>query len=295
MYTQIKVVDHVTEAEFIVFYLPARFILGCSTARELGVLKLGPEVNVMTEPELKQKYRECFEGVGRLKGFQLEIHIDPTVKPASHKLRRIPFILRKKGEDKLDKFLKKDIEKVKWPTSWVSPVCVVPRPTGEIRFFVDMSRANEAVQRERYSIPTIDEVLLDINWNTVFSELDLKRGFNQIELEEESGSITTFTTYSKLFRYKRLLFEVSSAPETYQHIIQQVLQGSGGARNIADDISVHGPPAEVHDERIIKVMETLRERRVTLNPDRFEFRIPRITLMVHVLSAKGNWANRGES
>ena len=196
MYTQIKVVDHVTEAEFIVFYLPARFILGCSTARELGVLKLGPEVNVMTEPELKQKYRECFEGVGRLKGFQLEIHIDPTVKPVSHKLRRIPFSLRKKVEDKLDKLLEKDIEKVKWPTSWVSPVCVVPKPTGEIRLFVDMRRANEAVQRERYSIPTIDEVLLDINWNTVFSELDLKRGFNQIELEEESGSITTFTTYS---------------------------------------------------------------------------------------------------
>ena len=91
------------------------------------------------------------------------------------------------------------------------------------------------------------------------------------------------------------MFEVGSAPETYQHIIQQVLQWCEGARNIADNKIVHGPPAEVHDERIIIVMETLRERRVTLNPDRCEFRIPKITFRVHVLSAKGKWANRGES
>ena len=95
IYAQIKVVDHLTEAEFIVFYFPARFILGCSTGRELGVLKLGLEVNVLTEAELKQKYPECFEGVGKLKEFQLEIHIDPTFKPVSQKPRRIPFSLRK--------------------------------------------------------------------------------------------------------------------------------------------------------------------------------------------------------
>ena len=117
IYTQIKVVDHVTEAEFIAFDWPARFILGCSTARELGVLKLGPEVNVLTEPDLRQKYLECFEGVGKLKDFQLKIHIDPTVKPVAQNPRRIAFSMRKKVEDKLDELLEKDIiEKVKGPT-----------------------------------------------------------------------------------------------------------------------------------------------------------------------------------
>lgn len=48
------------------------------------------------------------------------------------------------------------------------------------------------------------------------------------------------------------------APETCQHIIQQLLQGCEGARNIADDIVIHGPTVEVHDERLLKVMETLR-------------------------------------
>ena len=38
----------------------------------------------------------------------------------------------------------------------------------------DMRRANEAIKRERHPIPTIDEVLLDMNQSTVFSKLDLK-------------------------------------------------------------------------------------------------------------------------
>ena len=51
---------------------------------------------------------------------------------------------------------------------------VVPKPDGDIRICVDMRRANEAIERERHPIPTIEEVLHDLNGSTVFSKLDLK-------------------------------------------------------------------------------------------------------------------------
>ena len=260
-YAKVNAFDHEAEAEFIVLDGTARSILGCSTARDLNVLKLGSEVNMLTKSDIKQKYPECFDGIGKLKDFQLKIHIDPNVKPIAQNPRRIPFSLRKKVENKLQELLEKDIiEKVEGPTPWVSPVCVVPKPTGEIRLCVDMRRANEAVQRERHPIPTMDEVLHEMNQSTVFSKIDLKWGFHQIELEEESRSITTFATHCGLFRYKRLMFGITSAPETYQHIIQQVLQGCEGAHNIADDIIIHGATVEVHDERLLKVMETLQRK-----------------------------------
>ena len=68
-----------TEAEFIVLDGTARSILGCSTARDLNVLKLGPEVNVLTKSEVKQKYPECLEGIGKLN--------DPNVKPVAQNPR----------------------------------------------------------------------------------------------------------------------------------------------------------------------------------------------------------------
>ena len=150
-----------------------------------------------------------------------------------------------------------------------------------------MRRANEAIQRERHPIPAIDEVLLDMNQSTVFSKLDLKWGFHQIELAEESRGITTFSTHCGLYRYKRLMFGITSAPEVYQHIIQQVLQGCEGVQNIADDIIVHGPTVELHDQRLTTVLERLQERGLTLNPEKCKFRIPRITFMGHHVSEKG--------
>ena len=54
-----------------------------------------------------------------------------------------------------------------------------------------MRRANEAIVRERLPIPTVDEVLESLNGSTVFSKLDLRWGFHQIELEPNSRDITS--------------------------------------------------------------------------------------------------------
>ena len=97
-----------------------------------------------------------------------------------------------------------------------------------------MRRANEAVQRKRHPIPTIDEVLLDMNQSTMFSKLDLKWGFHQIELAEESKGINTFSTHCGLYRYKRLMFGITSVLEVYQHLSAYNSAGSTGMRGCSE-------------------------------------------------------------
>lgn len=104
----------------------------------------------------------------------------------------------------------------------VSPLVVVPKPDGDTRVCVDIRRANEAIERERHPIPTIEEVLHDVNGSKAFSKLDLKRGFHQVELETESRRITTFITQRGLNQYKRLMFGITSTPEKYQKIVRCV-------------------------------------------------------------------------
>ena len=120
-----------------------------------------------------------------------------------------------------------------------------------------------------------------------FSKIDLKWGFHQILLSQESRHITTFVTHRGLYRYKRLMFGVTSAPEKYQQVIRDVLRGCEGVANIADDLVVHGKGVEEHDRRLFAVLDRLSEAGLTVNGDKCEFRLTKLKFFGHELSSDG--------
>ena len=268
---------------FIVLEEKAREIPTRETSEELAILKL--EINAIKEETLLRDFPDCFKGVRILKGFQAKLHIDESVKPVAEKLRLPPYGLRDKIEQKLEELVECDIiEPAEGPTPWVSPVVVVPKPSGDIRLCVDMRKANEAIVRERHPISTIDDILYQLNGSKVFSKLDLKWGFHQIELEQQSSVITTFITHKGLYRYRRLMFGIISAPELYQYTIQQVLAGCEGAYNIHDDIIIHGRTVHEYDSRLQKTIECICDKGLTLSPEKCVFRMPQLTFMGYLLS-----------
>ena len=74
----------------------------------------------------------------------------------------------------------------------------------DVHVCVDMRRPNDAIVRERHVIHTINDILYELNGSTVFSKLDLKWGFHQVELDETSRYITNSSCHRGIFRYKRL-------------------------------------------------------------------------------------------
>ena len=113
-----------------------------------------------TDSDVREQFPEVFSGIGKLADFQLKLHVNSDIKPVVQPVRRLPFGLRDKVDEKLDELLEKDIieEVSSRPTEWVSPLVVVPKSDGDIRICVDMCRANEAIVRERHPIPMIEEV-----------------------------------------------------------------------------------------------------------------------------------------
>lgn len=197
-------------------------------------------------------------------------------------------MLRDKVKAKIDELLEGDIiERVEGPTTWVSPVVVAPKPSGEIRLCVDMRRANEAIIRERLPIPTVDEVLEELNGSTVFSKLDLRHGFHQVELHTDSRDITNLVTHDGLFRYKRLSFGFHAAPEKYQHIISQVIADIEGVVNIADDLIVRGKTVVEHDQNLHKLLARLEKKNLTLNGEKCTFGMGKVVFKGILLSKHG--------
>ena len=131
-----------------------RTLLGRETAEILNLLHIGPflENNVDSgglESCIPEKYKALFTGVGLLKGYELKLHIDESMKPVAQPVRKIPFGLREKVDKKLDQLLELDIieEVPDGPSGRVSPLVVVPKGDGDIRMCVDMLSANEVIIR----------------------------------------------------------------------------------------------------------------------------------------------------
>ena len=111
-------------------------------------------------PDVLHKYRNLWKDgrIGKLKDFEVKLHVDPSVQPVIQPQRRIPFHLRKKVDAELDKLEKQGIiEPVTGPTPWVSPVVVIPKPNSDdVRIFADMRSPNKCIKWERHPMPTAD-------------------------------------------------------------------------------------------------------------------------------------------
>lgn len=182
-----------TAAKFYVAQKGQQCLLGDDTAKGLQVLKVGFDIgNISHEPSNE---------FPKFKGVVVEIPIDQTVQPVQQAYRRAPYALEDKVEGKLRVLLAKGIiEKVRGPSPWVSPMVPVLKDSGDVRLCIDMRRANQAVLRETHPLPLVDELLGSVSGAKVFSKIDIKDAYHQIEISEKSRPITTFVTKNGLYR-----------------------------------------------------------------------------------------------
>lgn len=266
-------------------------LLGRKTAEALHVLTL-ESVYLSREEvgKLEKQHPGVTKGIGKLKGHSVKLHVDSSVPPVARKQIRIPFHLRPKVDAELDRLLKEDIiEEVSGPTEWVSPVVIVEKPKSkdEVRICVDMREPNKAILRTRHVTPTIDELTCTLRDAKLFSKIDLRSGYHQLELDPSSRAITTFATHRGLFRYKRLIFGVNAAAEIFQHAIQTVIADVKGAFNVSDDIIVFGSDKQSHDSALENTLKKLHENGLTINAQKCKFSQTQVTFYGHVFSGKG--------
>ena len=88
-------------------------------------------------------------------------------------------------------------------------------------------------------MPTLDDIINELNGATVFSHLDMNHGYHQLELEENSRDITTFATHVGLYRYKRLNSGTRSAGEVFQETVsKEITRDIVGCINILGNICI---------------------------------------------------------
>lgn len=263
-------------------------LLSCDTSRRLGLFQTQAFSEINNVKNSNEDYKELFrefksvfnDTIGCLKGYEVELHVDETIKPKQQPYRRIAHHLIQPVEKELQKLLKNDIiEKVSEPSEWVSAIVVVPKPKkpGEVRITIDSRLANKAIKRTRYVVPTTEQIAYDMNGAKVFSRLDCNKAFHQVRLKKKSRPITTFITHKGRFRFKRLHMGVNVASEEFQKALGEALEGLEGVKNLADDIVVFGRNRKEHDKRLRELCLRLEEKGITCSPDNCEIGVSELT------------------
>ena len=183
------------------------------------------------------------------------IKVDPTVTPLVLGPRRQPAAMLPKITSKLKEMEKEGhLAKVTQPTDWVNSM-VVAQKGEKIRICIDPSDLNKAVKREHYPIPTVEAVTTKIPGAKVFSVLDAKSGYLQMNINYESSLLTTMNTPLGRYRWLQLPFGIKSAPEMYQRAMNDMLEGTEYAHAIMDDFLVAGRDVVHHDAVLKQVLE----------------------------------------
>ena len=290
---------HLTE--YTVVSKGYRALLGAQSIQQFNLMSVNVDNIMLVSDEtstcnlssILTDYSDVFSGEGKLEQ-KLHLSLDKSVPPVALPVRKVPIAVKEPLKKEIDRLVSQGIlEPVDTPTDWVSSMVVVVKSNGKIRLCIDPKPLNQALKRNHYPLPVIDDLLPELSKAKVFSVVDAKNGFWHIQLDTESSFLTTFGTPWGRYRWTRMPFGISPAPEEFQRRLDNALGGLKGVIPIFDDILIYGVEETKasaiadHDQQLIALLERCRSKGIKLNKEKCKFRLPEVTFMGHVISEEG--------
>ena len=173
---------------------------------------------------------------------------------------------------------------------WASPVVMVRKKDGSLRFCVDFRQLNAATVKDAHPLPRIDDLLDALHGAKWFSTLDLKSGYWQVPIAEQDKEKTAFRTSSgQLFEFNQVPFGLCNAPATFSRLMDRVLAGLHWETCLfyLDDIIVFSSTWEEHLARLREVFERLRHAKLKLGATKCTFAAKEVSYLGHRVTEEG--------
>ncbi|XP_063919420.1 uncharacterized protein K02A2.6-like [Zophobas morio] len=217
----------------------------------------------------------------------IRLNISEKAQPKFYKPRPLPFAIKDKVEQELERLVKLGILQPVNFSHWGTPIVPIIKKDGTVRICADYKiTANLAVEADLFPLPRIEEIFAKLKGET-FTKLDLSRAYQQIGLDEQSREITTISTHKGLFQYTRLPFGLACAPSKFQRIMETILQGLDGVCCFLHDILITGENFSQHVERVHAVLTRLQHCGLTIEFSKCAFFQDRVTYLGYVIDKTG--------
>ena len=212
---------------------------------------------------LLQKFQDLFVGPdGELGRTDVARHriLTTTDKPVRVPPRRMGRDRQEKAEAAVDDMLRKGVIE---PSSspYCSPVVLIPKKDGSVRFCVDYRRLNDITHKDAYPLPLISDIIDSLSGARWFCTLDLASGYWQLEVDPRDKEKTAFSIPGKgHYHFNVMPFGLTGAPATFERMMEGILAPLlwNKCLSFLDDVMVFGRDFDSTLANLKSVFECLR-------------------------------------
>ena len=253
---------------------------------ELNYAKANPTTSLK---EILEKHKAVFKTeLGQAKNIVASLHIASDTKLVFCKACPVPYALREKVENELNRLQKENIIEHVQFSEWAAPIVPVMKPNESVRICGDYKLiVNRVAKLDGYPLPRIEDLFARLASGKKFTKLDIAHAYQQIPLDEESKNSVSINTHKGLFRYNRLPFGVHSAPGIFQRAMEGLLRDIPSTVVYIDDILITGKIEQERLTNIASVLTRLEEEGLTFKKEKGSFMLDKVEYLGHVISAKG--------
>lgn len=253
------------------------------------------QMESVTEPvaDLIKKFPKVFtDELGCLRDFQVHIPVPEGTAPKFFKARPVPYAMRSRVEDELDRLEQQGVWKRVNYSKWAAPIVTVlknPRdPSGPIRICGDYkSTVNRSAPLDAYPIPNTVDQMARLAGGVKYTKLDLSQAYQQLELDDGNRELLTISTHQGLYQPARLQFGIHSATGIFQRQMDSRLSRIPFTVVRVDDILISGRTDEEHIANLKKVLVKLSEAGLTVRVSKCSFMQDEVTYCGYVISKGG--------
>jgi len=244
--------------------------------------------------EILWYHRHIFKGVGCVNGYEHKIRLKEGAEPVAIPIRR-----RSPAEEAAEKEMvlklvgQGVLEKAESP--WAAVNVFVAKKDGGTRATSDFRAVNDRIVSDTYPMEAVRETLDWLSSKKVFSTFDLKDGYFQVKLAEESRAITAIRTVLGLYQYCRLPMGMKNSSAAFQRIVNLVLGDLKGRSVWAymDDGSVGTITAEEHLKELDTVLSKMEKGGMKLKLTKCKFGVRRVEMLGHQVIPEGLLPSEG--
>ena len=174
---------------------------------------------------------------------------------------------------------------------WASPCVLVKKKDGSMRFCVDFRKLNLHSVPQRWPIPLLTDVweCLSKSKSAMFTTLDMRSGYFQIPMDEESKPKTAFVVPDGTYEYTRMPFGIQAGPAVFSRIMSHIFRGLTFKTMIVyiDDLMIFSTDFDTHMKALREVFDRLRSAGLKLHPKKCKFAQAEINFLGHKINGEG--------